>query len=321
MNERQRSLQTPETAFPTDMSSEVSPRFDPDELGAHLSAFPVKRIHQVHGEGYRYAVGGLPEESIGDLSVFPDAGFLIYVTEGAHMTMRDQPLSAEFLPSAVVFNAQTEQTYQTLTVNRFGEAVMVVSAKDGISQADREVADRLSERQTATRNGYVQAQDAEIVEEQVTPEPPPGAINADTTLVSHQPDPWEEPEASTPANDTDHQTATNTHPELNRGERIVVTGRAGRDPRLAETKGGIVVAKFPLGEHGLDASGTDVTIWHNVVGFRQKAQEIVETVKKGDTVKVAGYRHITRGRDGRETAEIYAASVRPPSPPRSAKSE
>jgi hypothetical protein len=97
-----------------------------------------------------------------------------------------------------------------------------------------------------------------------------------------------------------------TNPE--KGDRVVVVGRAGRDPRVAETKTGVLVAKFPLAE-----KAEERTLWHNVVAFRDRAQEVSEKVKKGDEIKVVGFRHTRKDNRGKDITEIYAASVKPPS--------
>jgi hypothetical protein len=100
--------------------------------------------------------------------------------------------------------------------------------------------------------------------------------------------------------DRSSQTEENSQP------RIVLVGRAGRDPHVATTRGGTIIAKFPLGVHE-----EDETLWHTVVAFNGLASEVADTVKRGEEYKVVGYQH-ERDDHGRPVKEIYAATIRPP---------
>lgn len=275
-------------------SADTSPRFDPEELGAHLVAMPVDRLHHSHGRGYRYAMGEYPETPQADLEVYPDSGMIRYTSEGTHIAMTDKDVSVQFTDEGVLFDSRTDNEHRTLVISSMGEAMLVVS-RPGLNSEDRQV------------EGFLKARDAEIVEDSSQSHAP------EISEPSQQIAPWEEPEPATQTPQPEQQAATNTKPETVSGDRIVVTGRAGRAPRLAETKGGVPVARFPLAEHGIDESGNEVTIWHAVLAFRDRAHDVMDTVKKGETYKVAGYRHVKVKPDGKEEAEIIAASVRPPS--------
>lgn len=228
----------------------MSPVFDPGELGQHLATTPVLRLHDTHGNGFRYALGPDSENPAGDLEVYPDARVIRYSAEGLAITVRSGTMGATYDEDGVIFADRTGHRYRHLSIARSGDVVLFTNT----------ITDAL-------------------------PQSEPPTLNTPTI----QPD-------------TEHQTSPET------GERVIVTGRAGREPRLAETKTGIPVAKFPLAEKVEEG-----TIWHNVVAFKSRAHEVSETVKKGQEYKVVGYRHTRKDGRGKDITEIYAASVKPPS--------
>jgi hypothetical protein len=104
------------------------------------------------------------------------------------------------------------------------------------------------------------------------------------------------------------EPAMNTEPTAEIKRRVELMGRAGRDPRMQETAKGIKIAKFPLGEHPEGDEGP--TVWHTIVSFKERAQHVVDTVKKGDELKVIGYRS-EREYKGKTIEEINAVVVKP----------
>ena len=101
-------------------------------------------------------------------------------------------------------------------------------------------------------------------------------------------------------------------PEAHEQERLTLAGRLGQDPRIRTTAKGTLVAQFPLGVKA--DPDLDKTTWHTVVAFRQRAEQIRDTLKKGDAVEVIGYRHereVPR-RDGttRTVQEVWATVIK-----------
>jgi len=105
------------------------------------------------------------------------------------------------------------------------------------------------------------------------------------------------------------ETPSNTKTESERKDRVEVTGRVGKTPELKQTAKGVAITKFPLAEHPDGKEGE--TVWHTIVSFKELAKNVSETVKKGDQVKVIGYRS-QREYNGKTTAEINAVVVKPP---------
>lgn len=67
--------------------------------------------------------------------------------------------------------------------------------------------------------------------------------------------------------------------------KIVVTGRLGKNPEIKETKGGTKVAEFSLAELGTD---NDQTVWHNIVCFGERANVVEKYLEKGRKILVYG---------------------------------
>ena len=94
--------------------------------------------------------------------------------------------------------------------------------------------------------------------------------------------------------------------------RVTLTGRLGQNPRLRTTPKGTLVAQFALGVK--DDTDLTKTTWHQVLAFQQRAEQVRDSLKKGDAVEVIGYHHHREipGRNGpRTVAQIYATVVTP----------
>jgi hypothetical protein len=93
--------------------------------------------------------------------------------------------------------------------------------------------------------------------------------------------------------------------------RVVYTGRIGKDPHTRVTPKGVVVTSFPLAVHE-----GEQTTWHKVLFFEGKARKAAEALQKGDVVELVGYTHTRTftGRDGKEktVTEVNAAFVPKP---------
>ncbi|MFD8750192.1 single-stranded DNA-binding protein [Kitasatospora sp. NPDC059577] len=97
-------------------------------------------------------------------------------------------------------------------------------------------------------------------------------------------------------------------------ERVKVTGRLGRNPTIRETRGGKLVAKFPLALHNEDGT----TTWRDVLAFNERAAALQKRIEAGELVKgrevdVVGYLHEReyKGRDGtpKMAQEIYSVAI------------
>ena len=68
---------------------------------------------------------------------------------------------------------------------------------------------------------------------------------------------------------------------------ITVSGNVGRDPELKYSANGTAVVKFSVA----DTTGKDdnkKTVWHDVVVFKEQAENVAASIKKGSRVIVTG---------------------------------
>lgn len=100
-----------------------------------------------------------------------------------------------------------------------------------------------------------------------------------------------------------------TAPE--RPDRITLLGRLGTEIKFKVTPKGLLVASFPLGVK--DDEGQ--THWETVLAFGDRAEKLRDTLTKGQTAEVIGYRkeRTYKGRDGKERTvkEINSVVVKP----------
>lgn len=99
--------------------------------------------------------------------------------------------------------------------------------------------------------------------------------------------------------------------------RVNVTGRLGGDPQFRTLpEKNTLVASFSVAQH----PEPDTTVWHNVVVFGERAEQVQQRfesgeLKKGVEVEVVGYVHHrerpTKDGGTRIVEEIYAAAVKP----------
>ena len=93
---------------------------------------------------------------------------------------------------------------------------------------------------------------------------------------------------------------------------ITITGNVGRDPELKYSANGTAVVKFSVA----DTAGRDdnkKTIWHDVVVFKEQAEHVAASVKKGSRVIVTGRLDKSEytGKDGvkKQRVEVIADDV------------
>lgn len=86
--------------------------------------------------------------------------------------------------------------------------------------------------------------------------------------------------------------------------KVFLLGNVGRDPEVATTQGGTLVAKFSLAtpDRRKDGRGEwqDHTEWHNCVAFGRTAEIIREYVRKGSRLHIEGKLQ-TRSWEDRDT--------------------
>lgn len=236
-------------------------------------------VSQAHGEGRRYPVGGQYDDPQGWLDVYPASGFVRWQSAGIGLggQFPDPPyVEADRL----VFSAESEHEFRSMTVTDQGEVTLFVAPNPPVREPD------------VIGQALAQADhDDRLITEAM----------ATQKIAADQSKPIE----------TNIKTASNTKPETERGERVEIPGRVGRDPRLRETAKGVKIAKFPLAEHPEGDDGP--TRWHTIVAFKELAQKVSETVKKGDELKVIGYRN-EHEYNGKTYPEINAVVVRTPKP-------
>jgi single-strand DNA-binding protein len=96
-----------------------------------------------------------------------------------------------------------------------------------------------------------------------------------------------------------------------RQSRVTLFGRVGAGPRFRTTPKGRLVASFPLAVR----ESEEQTTWHTIVAFDKRAEQVRESLAKGQALEVIGYLHQRERqlRDGRtkRIEQIYAVAIRP----------
>lgn len=106
---------------------EITPAFEPDELGFQLAATPIPRLHETFGEGVRYALGPDPETPVADVEVYPAAKLIRYSSGGIQITLTGETLSGRYEPDEVIFEARSETANRMLRITRFGDSLAMNS--------------------------------------------------------------------------------------------------------------------------------------------------------------------------------------------------
>jgi hypothetical protein len=177
------------------------------------------------------------------------------------------------------------------------------------------------QQQTKDHTIYLRAGKSGEFAFSLTPVQPVG----ETQAVSQTPPEGSHPVTVTVSDDRLHSTLGETtepvetpdpaHPakghavEKENNERVVITGRVGREPTIKQIKTG-VMAKFPVAQHNPDGS----TTWRTIVAFGAKAQALQGTLTKGQQISVAGYPHereiIGKAGQKRNVTEVYLAGLK-----------
>jgi single-strand DNA-binding protein len=149
-----------------------------------------------------------------------------------------------------------------------------------------------------------------VRETQVVSQISPEDSRPDTVPVSDdrlRPTSGETTELPENQNSTHH--AKGQAEEKENKERVVITGRVGRESTTKQIKTR-VMAKFPVAEHQPDGT----TTWHTIVAFGKTAEGLRDSLAKGRTVTVAGYPHEQEvtGKAGqkRTVTEVYLAGLK-----------
>ena len=95
--------------------------------------------------------------------------------------------------------------------------------------------------------------------------------------------------------------------------KVLLLGNVGKDPEIASTNGGTLVAKLSLAtsERFKDKQGEwqDRTEWHNLVAYARGAEILRDYVHKGSKLYVEG-RLTTRSWDDRESGKkVYRTEI------------
>ncbi len=95
--------------------------------------------------------------------------------------------------------------------------------------------------------------------------------------------------------------------------KVLLLGNVGKDPEIASTNGGTLVAKLSLAtsERFKDKQGEwqERTEWHNLVAYSRGAEILRDYVHKGSKLYIEG-RLITRSWDDKESGKkIYRTEI------------
>ena len=94
--------------------------------------------------------------------------------------------------------------------------------------------------------------------------------------------------------------------------RVILIGNLGRDPEVRRLESGAAVATFSLAtsENYQDKDGNwqSQTEWHNIVAWRNRAEQAEKIFKKGSTVYIEG-KLTTRKYTDQNSVERYRTEV------------
>lgn len=95
--------------------------------------------------------------------------------------------------------------------------------------------------------------------------------------------------------------------------KVLLLGNVGRDPEIASTNGGTLVAKLSLATserfRGKQGEWQERTEWHNLVAYARGAEILRDYVQKGSKLFVEG-RLATRSWDDKESGrKMYRTEV------------
>jgi len=98
--------------------------------------------------------------------------------------------------------------------------------------------------------------------------------------------------------------------------RVVVAGNLGRDPEIAATPKGTLVARFSVAVDTPRPGGTSKTVWFQCLALRDQAEFVKRTLNHGDPVYVEGtldpYEYTPAGSKQRMQAfRILVERIRP----------
>jgi single-strand DNA-binding protein len=70
--------------------------------------------------------------------------------------------------------------------------------------------------------------------------------------------------------------------------RVVVAGNVGRNPEIAATPKGMLVARFSVAVDTPRPGGAQKTVWFQCLALREQAEMVKRTLNQGDPVYVEG---------------------------------
>jgi hypothetical protein len=148
-----------------------------------------------------------------------------------------------------------------------------------------------------------------VGESQAVSQIPPEEPRPDTGAVSNERLPAT-PVETTDLVETRDQASANGETEAKENkERVVITGRVGREPTIKQIKTGLM-AKSPVAEHHPDGG----TTWHTIVSFGKNAEALRNALTKGEMITVAGYPHerevSSKAGQKRKITEIFLAGLK-----------
>lgn len=256
---------------------------EPDPFAQSLASDGRRLFSQAHGEGRRYALGVRYDEPQGHLEVFPANGVVRYQGEGISIAGQF-PGDPYIEPDRLVFSSESEHESRSLIVTDQGEVTLFVSPRPPFAEPD-ELGRLIAASDHIEHEIAVIAKSARSYDPIAADQPKPDVSNI--------------------------KNAMNTKPETEKAPRVEVEGRVGRDPILRESAKGVKIAMFPLAEH--PDGDENETRWHTIVAFKERAEKVIDSVHKGDRVKVIGYVN-EREHNGKTIQEINAVVVKPPKP-------
>ena len=98
--------------------------------------------------------------------------------------------------------------------------------------------------------------------------------------------------------------------------RVVLAGNLGRDPEIAATPKGMLVAKFSVAVDRPRPDGARKTVWFQCMALREQAEVVKHSLSHGDPVYLEGsiepYEYSPHGSDQRRQAfRILVERIRP----------
>ncbi len=253
--------------------------WDTAALRDSLGVAPTETEDIAYGVGSRF----VPESNPVSLELFPESAVVRILVPGVQVTLREVA-APEMTADGLTFTTMSDVAYRAhLTTD--GELTLTAADRDFSAERTRQFG---NETEIVNTNTMMTDTMTDMIIDVLT------TVDLDAGVAAG---PIRAPETA----------------EQKR-ERITLFGRAGAAPTMRTTASGRLIARFPMGIRVEE----DETRWETIVAFGSKAEQVRDTVTKGQAVEVIGYEHhreVPGGVGGKSCRLLGHDNVRLPTPP------